>query len=127
VRRYFAGLYLDGLDHYVMRSLKAPGYLRYMDDLVLFGDDPLFLADAREAIRSWLQAERRLELKRRRDGVQPTAQPASYLGFRVSRAGVLPGPKAKRRMRQRLADADAMGVDRLERSLGSYRGLLLSL
>lgn len=120
-------LYLDGLDHFAKRSLKVPGYLRYMDDFVLFGDHPALLEEAREAIREWLQKERGLELKRRRDGVQPTAQPATYLGFRVSRAGVLPGPKIKRRLKERLVLADAMETDRLERCLTSYRGLLLSL
>jgi hypothetical protein len=121
------GLYLDGLDHCAKRCLKVPGYLRYMDDLVLFGDDPAYLEDAREAIRSWLREQRRLELKSRRDGVQPTAQPSTYLGFRVSRAGVLPGPKAKRRLRQRLAAADSMQGETLQRCLTSYRGLLLSI
>ena len=28
--------YLDGLDHFVKRELKNRGYLRYMDDFVLF-------------------------------------------------------------------------------------------
>lgn len=120
-------LYLDGLDHFVKRSLKVPGYLRYMDDFVLFGDDPAALEAAREAIRAWLLHERGLELKRRRDAVQPTTQPATYLGFRVSRAGILPGPKAKRRLKERLALADTLATDRLERCLTSYRGLLLSL
>jgi retron-type reverse transcriptase len=120
-------LYLDGLDHYVKRTLKAPGYIRYMDDFVLFANDALLLEDAREAIRSWLQSERGLELKRRRDGVQPASHPSTYLGFRVSRAGVLPGPKAKRRLRQAMANTESMGGDRLERTLSAYRGLLLSI
>jgi hypothetical protein len=121
------GLYLDGLDHHVKRCLKIPGYLRYMDDFVLFSDDAAFLENAREAIRDWLRQERHLELKARRDGVQPAAQPGTWLGFRVSRAGVLPGPKAKRRIKQRLATADAMSGESLERCLTAYRGLLLSI
>jgi RNA-directed DNA polymerase len=121
------GLYLDGLDHRATRYLKVPGYLRYMDDIVLFSDDAAFLEAAREAVRSWLREERRLELKSRRSGVQPTSQPSTYLGFRVSRAGVLPGPKAKRRIRQRLAAADGMSGETLQRCLTAYRGLLLSL
>jgi len=111
----------------VKRSLKVAGYLRYMDDLVLFGDKPALLEEAREANRERLRRERGLELKRRLDGVQPAAQPATYLGFRVSRAGVLPGPRAKRRLRERLSQADAIEAGRLERTLVSYRGLLLSL
>jgi RNA-directed DNA polymerase len=120
-------LYLDGLDHFVKRTLRVKGYLRYMDDLAFFGDDRRALEDVREQVRDWLVRERRLELKPRRDAVQPTAQPATYLGFRISRAGLLPGPKAKRRLKELLENSDDLGHERLVRSLVSYRGLLLSL
>jgi len=59
--------------------------------------------------------------------VQPTTQPSTFLGFRVSRAGLLPGPKARRRLRQRLRDASVLGPDRLTRGLRAYRGVLLTL
>ncbi len=121
------GFYLDGLDHFVKRRLKIRGYLRYMDDSVCFGDDRAELEDAREAIRGWLWTERGLALKRRRDTVQPTSQPGTFLGFRVSRSGVAPGPKAKRRLKQRLLNVDATGADHLARSLRAYRGLFVSL
>jgi hypothetical protein len=121
------GLYLNGLDHFVKRTLKVRGYLRYMDDFTLFGDCRRELEDHREAIREWLRGERRLELKRRRDGVRPTTQPSTFLGFRVSRAGVLPGPKAKRRLRRRLKNVETTGTEKLVRSLKAYRGLLLSV
>ncbi len=119
-------LYLDGLDHFVKRTLKVESWQRYMDDGTLFGDDRSQLEDHREAIREWLRVHRRLELKKRRDGVQPTTQPSTYLGYRVSRSGLAPGPKAKRRLKRRLANVDALGTDGLVRSLRSYRGLLLA-
>ncbi len=121
------GLYLDGLDHYVKRTLKISAYQRYMDDFTLFSDERTQLEDAREAIREWLSTERRLALKPRHQTVQPTAQASTYLGFRVSRSGLLPGPKAKRRLKQRLRNAEAMGIERLVRSLRAYRGVLLTI
>ena len=120
-------LYLDGLDHFVKRSLKIGAYLRYMDDFTLFGDDPYALAEAQAAISEWLRNERKLELKPTAGAVQPTTQPSTFLGFRVSRAGLLPGPKARRRLRQRLRDASVLGPDRLTRGLRAYRGVLLTL
>ncbi|MCG8422964.1 MAG: RNA-directed DNA polymerase [Proteobacteria bacterium] len=121
------GLYLDSLDHHVKRMLKIPGYLRYMDDVSLFANDRQQLQEAHQAIRQWLSSERKLTLKPRRDGIQPTSQPCTVLGFRVSRSGVLPGPKAKRRLKRRLRAAGSMGVDRLARSLQAYQGIMLSL
>jgi hypothetical protein len=57
--------YLDGLDHFVKRDLKIAGYLRYMDDMVLFGDDREALLMARQRIAEWWQRERRLQLNRK--------------------------------------------------------------
>ena len=99
----------------------------YMDDFTLCGDDRPALVEAREAIREWLRSERKLELKPRHDAVQPTAEPSTFLGYRVSRSGLLPGPKAKRRLKQRLRQVDALGTERLARGLRAYRGVLLTL
>jgi hypothetical protein len=60
---FSAALYLDGLDHFVMRQLKVPGNLRYMDDLVLLDDDAARLSDARDAVAAWLAQERGLQRK----------------------------------------------------------------
>ncbi len=37
--QFWANCYLDGLDHFVKRELRCKGYLRYVDDFLLFGDD----------------------------------------------------------------------------------------
>ena len=48
--QWCGNLYLDGLDHFVKRTLKVPGYLRYMDDFVLFSNDREQLVDASAAV-----------------------------------------------------------------------------
>lgn len=116
-------LYLNGLDHFVKRKLKIKAFQRYMDDFGLFDNDRERLEDAREAIREWLQRERGLALNPKRQLVLPTTQPCTYLGFRISRSGLAPGPKAKRRLKQRLRDVDSIGTHRLVRSLRSYQGV----
>jgi RNA-directed DNA polymerase len=121
------GFYLDGLDHYVKRVLKVRGYLRYMDDMVLFGDDRESLTEAREAIRDWLGRERSLALKDPESPVLPNTQPASFLGYRISRAGLAPGPKAKRRLARRLRAAHDLPHAALVRSLAAYRGVWMTL
>ncbi len=34
--QFFANVYLDGLDHFCKEVLRAPGYVRYVDDFALF-------------------------------------------------------------------------------------------
>lgn len=118
-------LYLDGLDHYVKRVLKIASYQRYMDDITLFHDDLRVLEAARGAIEAWLIQERGLKLKIA--ALRPTHEASTYLGFRVSRAGLAPGPKAKRRLKQRLRSAGLAAPAQLARSLHAYRGVLLSI
>jgi RNA-directed DNA polymerase len=116
--------YLDRLDHHVKRELELAGYLRYMDDFVLFSDSDAWLDSCRVDIANWLETKRGLRLKDPEASVLPNSQPATFLGFRVSRAGVLPGPKMKHRLKMRLAGADASTPDQLARSLIAYRGVL---
>jgi hypothetical protein len=121
------GFYLDGLDHFVKRELKVHGYLRYMDDFVLFGDAPGALEAARTAIGEWLAGERHLTLKDPAAPIRSTRAPSTFLGLRVSRAGLRPGPKQRRRLRQRLRQAESLGTRRLVEVLRAYRGVLAGL
>ena len=59
--QFFANLYLDDFDHWVKEVLRAPAYLRYVDDMVLLDNDKRRLADWRDAIHERLAQERLLE------------------------------------------------------------------
>jgi retron-type reverse transcriptase len=45
--QFFANIYLSGFDHYVQQQLKAPAYLRYVDDFALFSNDQSLLQNQR--------------------------------------------------------------------------------
>lgn len=98
-------------------------YLRYLDDFVLFGDDAARLEAARTEIEGWLAEHRGLALNPKRWHVSETSQPCTYLGQRVSRAGLSVGKKLKRRMPGRVRAAAQRGEDALVRSVRSYVGL----
>ena len=97
----FANIYLDGLDHYVKEVLRAP-YLRYVDDFALFHDSPAVLDVWRNAITQFLE-QRRLLLHSLKTIIQPTAEPAQFLGFVLHRGGRRSLPEdSVRRFRNRL-------------------------
>jgi len=81
--QFFANLYLDGLDHLCKEVLRARGYLRYVDDFVLFNDNSVVLADWRRRIAAWLEG-RRLALHPYKTQVIATAEPAHFLGYILS-------------------------------------------
>jgi hypothetical protein len=48
--QFWANVYLDPFDHFVKRELRCRGYLRYVDDMLLFADDKQTLWAWKEAL-----------------------------------------------------------------------------
>lgn len=61
--QWLANWYLQGLDHYIKEELKAVYYIRYMDDMVIFGSNKNDLHKMRKAIDKYLQNILGLRLK----------------------------------------------------------------
>lgn len=100
--QFFANVYLNPLDHYVKEVMQVPGYVRYVDDFVLFHDDPVVLAGWQEQITRFL-AGRRLKLHPRKTGIVPTTEPAAFLGLVLLPGGYRRLPEDNvRRFRNRL-------------------------
>ncbi len=81
--QYFANLYLGELDHFVKEGLGVKGYVRYMDDFLLFGDDKAGLRKSLAAVRNFLDGRLRLTLKEPATILSPVSCGFSFLGFRV--------------------------------------------
>ncbi len=95
--QWFGCIYLDAFDHWVIAELRCPGYVRYVDDFLLFGNDKAQLAEWRAIVVAKL-AEFRLHLNERKSRAFPTAQGVTYLGQRIWRG-------YRRLCRQNVADA----------------------
>lgn len=79
--QYFANYYLSGLDHYVKEQLRVAGYVRYMDDMLLFGDERAILIEQVREVEHYAAGKLIL-------GVKPpllvsTSQGVSFLGYRL--------------------------------------------
>lgn len=61
--QWTANWYLQGLDHYIKEDLKATYYIRYMDDMVIFGSNKKELHRMRAAIEKYLNDNLGLKLK----------------------------------------------------------------
>jgi hypothetical protein len=81
--QYFANLYLSHLDHYLKEQERVGGYLRYMDDFLLFGNDRRQLAELRPRSENFLADELKLTMKLPAPVALPTHGGISFLGFRV--------------------------------------------
>lgn len=80
--QFFANVYLDKLDHYVKEDLRARGYVRYVDDVLVFDHDKHRLHEVRSAIDAYL-AQLRLRLHPRKCFVTTVTSGVTFLGYRI--------------------------------------------
>ncbi|MEO0446771.1 MAG: RNA-directed DNA polymerase [Verrucomicrobiota bacterium] len=104
--QYFANFYLDGLDRFVRETLRGRRYVRFMDDLVLWDDDPRFLSTCQGEIEEWLRRERGLLLKES-TRLAASTQGVDFLGYRLKPGRVLLSRRSRQRFRRRLRDLEA--------------------
>ncbi len=81
--QHFANAYLGELDHFLKDRKRVPGYVRYMDDFILFSDDKVQLAAWLREIRSFLKVRLKLELKEKVTRLAPVTEGVPFLGFWV--------------------------------------------
>lgn len=80
--QFWANCFLNSFDHFVVRELRCPAYLRYVDDALLFADDKHSLWRWRQAIVERL-ARLRLIIHEEKAQVRPVTEGISFLGFVV--------------------------------------------
>jgi len=84
----------------------------------------VFLEHYRSALAGWLAQARGLLINPKPQEVVLGHSPGIFLGYRISRSGLSPDRKLRRRMARRLRLAARRGDQALMRSIHSYRGIL---
>lgn len=82
--QWFANFYLQDLDHFIKEKMKVKYYLRYMDDMVLFGRNKKELHKIKNAIDEFLKPEG-LKLKDNWQLFEVDSRPLDFLGYRFYR------------------------------------------
>ncbi|HJW89659.1 MAG TPA: reverse transcriptase domain-containing protein [Anaerolineales bacterium] len=80
--QFWANVYLHPLDQFVKRELKCAGYVRYVDDALLFAGDKTSLHTWRQELIGFL-AGLRLQLHESQAVVFPVGTGIPFLGWRV--------------------------------------------
>lgn len=126
--QFFANLYLSPLDHFVKEELRVKGYVRYVDDFVVFGKSKRELWDIKDAIDRFLSAELRLRLHPSKTFVFPSANGVAFLGQKVRRTHRTLLKANVSRMRKRLKKRllafheSRLSCETLEMQLNSWLG-----
>ncbi len=119
--QFFANVLLNSLDQFVKHKLRAPTYIRYVDDFILLNRSRSWLVDAHAEIEAFLPARLGVRLNPRKTIIQPVARGVDFVGHvikpwcRSTRRGTV--AHAIERIRT-VDDAD------LQQIANSYFGLL---
>lgn len=98
--QFFANFYLSSLDHFILERMNVCGYVRYMDDMVLFANSMEELKNMHKAVAAFCADELALQLKEAVFGA--TAHGVPFLGWRIAENRVYILQKTKRRMKNTL-------------------------
>ena len=109
--QHFANFYLGWLDRFVKESLRVRGYVRYMDDMVLWHASREALVEIHGRCQEFAATHLALEFKP--GEVQRTGVGVPFLGCRIWPTHVELNRRSKRRWRQRvrvLERAERLGL-----------------
>ncbi|MES2959767.1 MAG: RNA-directed DNA polymerase [Pseudomonadota bacterium] len=118
--QFFANVLLDDVDQFVKHRLRAPHYVRYVDDMVLLHPSAQWLGQARQQIELRL-AELHLQLNPRKTIVQPLSRGVDFVGHVIKPWRRITRRKTVTTALQRVATAPA---EDLRQVANSYFGLL---
>ncbi|MEO1334927.1 MAG: reverse transcriptase domain-containing protein [Myxococcota bacterium] len=109
----FGNFLLGFIDHFIKERLRVRGYLRYLDDFVLFGDSKPALWFARDAIGLRLEQDLKQRLRSNVTRLMPVKDGFPFLGFRIWPRVIRFDPRRLRRYRAQ--------VRRIERAVEEGR------
>ena len=125
--QHFGNFLLGFVDHFAKERLRVRGYVRYLDDFVIFGDDKASLWCVRDEIDAFLGRELHQRLRANVTRLSPVADGFPFLGFRVWPRMIRFDPRRARRYRaivRRIHRALALGHLDEATAARSAQGLL---
>ena len=126
--QHFANLYLSSIDHFIKGTLHIKGYIRYMDDLLLFSNTKESLWDAQRKVEGFLNNQLKLLLKDGSVLLAPVTQGVPFLGMHVFPGVIRLSRKGWRRFRKKIMVKEDLlarpeiDTDGLVRSVASMVG-----
>ncbi len=117
----FANVYAGQVDRFLQCEMGAQRWYRYMDDIVVLGDDPMALHELRLELARY--AHSALGLTFSRWSVQPVTRGVNFLGYRIWPGHKLLRRSSVTRARRKIAAIRRRGdAEALEKFLAAWIG-----
>ena len=84
--QFFANFYLSSMDHLVLEKLKPQGYVRYMDDVIIFDNSKSKLMETYRTLNNYVATE--LQLTFKQPVINKCVNGIPFLGFLIRRNSI---------------------------------------
>ena len=129
--QFFANLYMNELDQYVKHVLKARYYGRYVDDMVLFHEDPDVLNDWYARMDKFLRSNLNIHLHPNKKHINLADKGIDFIGFIIKpgrtylrRTSLDKCHQKIRAWERKGSPIDPATLQDISQSLNSYLGML---
>lgn len=106
--QWFANFYLEGLDHYIKEILGVKYYIRYVDDLIMFGNNKRKLHKVRKEVAEYCE-DIKLSIKDNWQVFPVNKRDVDFLGIRFYRNKTTLRRRNALRIRRRVAKISKKG------------------
>lgn len=100
--QFFANVYLNKLDYFIVKYLGFQNYLRYMDDFIIFDNNKEKLSNLVELINDYLKQNLKLHLAPSKIELARTDKQLDFLGHIISRNYVLVRKKSVKECKRKI-------------------------
>lgn len=100
--QFFANVYLNNLDQFIKRRLRAKYYLRYADDILLLSPDKKQLLAWKKEIKEFLEIKLQLQLNDKKQVLQEVERGIDWLGYIVRPNCILVRPRVIKNFKRKL-------------------------
>lgn len=102
--QFFANFYLSSMDHMVLEKIKPQGYVRYMDDVIIFDNSKSKLLETYRTLNNYVATELQLTFKQL--VINKCVNGIPFLGFLIRRNSISILSKNWNRKLQKVAQLD---------------------
>ena len=120
--QFFANVYLDVLDQYAKHALKLKYYARYVDDIVVIGQDGSDLHESYEKMTTFVQQQLGIIFHPNKKEINKVEHGVNFVGYIIKPWCTYVRRSTIKNMR--LNVAKSMGFDALRATINSYLGML---
>lgn len=104
--QFFANVYLNELDQFIKRDLKAKHYIRYVDDFILLSEDRGQLAFWKGKIAEFVREKLKLEIHPEKQRIAPVPDGMDFLGYIVRPGYLLARKRVVRNFKNKMREIE---------------------